>query len=235
MTKASPVRPVAGDEAEVLATLLSRRHSCRGFAAEPVPRDRIERLLTIAQRTPSWCNTQPWQVIIASGPKLDTLRTLYSERVTSGVQGDSDLRFPAAYRGVYLERRRTCGYALYSSVGISKGDRGRTDAQMLENYRFFGAPHLAVITTEKDLGDYGAIDCGGYIATFLLAAEALGIGAVPQAAIATHSSFVRQFFDLPDNRQVVAGISFGWRDDAHPANGFRTERVSIKEAVSWVE
>ncbi|SMH36355.1 nitroreductase [Mesorhizobium australicum] len=234
MAKTSRIEASA-DDAEVLASLLARRHSCRGFSTEPVPRAHIEQLLAIAQRTPSWCNTQPWQVIITSGARLNMLRTLYSERVSNGTQGDTDLGFPTAYRGVYLERRRTCGYALYSSVGIAKGDRERTDAQMLENYRFFGAPHLAVITTERDLGDYGAVDCGGYIATFLLVAEALGIAAVPQAAIATHSSFLREFFDLPDTRQVVAGISFGWRDDAHPANGFRTERASIEEAVSWVE
>ncbi len=55
---------------------------------------------------------------------------------------------------------------------------------MLENYRFFGAPHVAIITSDKALGVYGAVDCGGYVSTLLLAAESLGIAAVPQAAVA---------------------------------------------------
>jgi len=44
---------------------------------------------------------------------------------------------------------------------------------------------------------------------------------------------VRDFFGLSAERWVVCGISFGFADAAHPANGFRTTRAD--DAVSWVD
>ena len=50
---------------------LLARHSCRAFQPQPVPRVTIERILSLAQRTASWCNCQPWQVAITEGAELD--------------------------------------------------------------------------------------------------------------------------------------------------------------------
>ena len=53
--------------ASVLNGLLNDRHSCRAFLPDTVPREVQERLLQMAQRTASWCNSQPWQVHITEG------------------------------------------------------------------------------------------------------------------------------------------------------------------------
>ncbi len=222
-----------GAEAPVLDGLLRSRWCCRGFAATPVPRPTIERLLEMAQRTPSWCNTQPWRVTLTSGEATRQLAQALSAHGATGVPDQPDLPFPAAYRGEYLARRRECGYQLYGAVGIERGDRVRSALQGRENFRFFGAPHFALITTERDLGTYGAIDCGGYVSVFLLAAQSLGLAAIPQAAVAAYSPWLRDYFGLPDHRLVVCGISFGFPDQAHPANGFRTNRAPITEVVDW--
>ena len=222
-----------GAEAPVLDDLLRSRWSCRGFTETPVPRPTIERLLETAQRTPSWCNTQPWRVTLTSGEATRQLARALSAHQKTGAAEQPDLPFPEAYRGDYLARRRECGYQLYDAVGIGRGDRARSAAQGRENFRFFGAPHFALITTERDLGTYGAIDCGGYVSVFLLAAQSLGLAAVPQAAVAAYSPWLRDYFGLTDNRLVVCGISFGYPDRAHPANGFRTSRAPITEAVDW--
>jgi nitroreductase len=55
------------DRIGVLEELLNERYSCRAFLARQVPRETIEHVLKTAQRTASWCNSQPWQVLIASG------------------------------------------------------------------------------------------------------------------------------------------------------------------------
>ena len=224
--------PMPGAEAPALDDLLRSRWSCRGFTATPVPRPTLERLLEMAQRTPSWCNTQPWRVTLTSGAATRQLAEALSEHQL-GAADQPDLPFPAAYRGEYLARRRECGYQLYGAVGIERGDRARSAAQGRENFRFFGAPHFALITTERDLGTYGAIDCGGYVSVFLLAAQSLRLAAVPQAAVAAYSPWLRDYFGLPGSRLVVCGISFGYPDRAHPANGFRTSRAPVSEVVDW--
>ncbi|MCS7476879.1 nitroreductase [Umezawaea endophytica] len=217
---------------EALGRLLDERWTCRQFLPTPVPRHTVERLLALAQRTPSWCNTQPWQVAVTEGAGTERLRT----RLLAHLQdhpGVPDFPFPERYAGVYQDRRRECGKQLYASVGIERHDKQGAVRQMLRNFELFDAPHVAIITTEADLGVYGAIDCGLYLNTFLLAAQSLGLGAAPQAALAGYSGFLRDHFGLPDTRRVVAGVSFGYPDTDHPVNSFRTTRDSPDNAVLW--
>lgn len=219
---------------DVLEDLLASRYSCRGFKPDPVPRATIERILALAQRTASWCNSQPWQLAIASGAAAERFRQGMVEQATSAAP-HPDFAYPAAYRGIYLDRRRACGLQLYKSVGVQKGDRDAADRQRLENFRFFGAPHVAIITTEADLGIYGAVDCGAYVTNFMLAAHSLGVASIAQAALATYPDYIRDFFGLGPERKVVCGLSFGYPDPDHPANGFRTDRAAVDDAVTWFE
>ena len=120
-------------------------------------------------------------------------------------------------------------------MGIPRGDKAGYARQALENYNFFGAPHVAIVHTDEPLGVYGAIDCGAYVSNFLLAAQALGLGTIPQAALARHSGLIRRHFNLPDDRRVVCGISFGYADHAHQVNSYRTSRASVADTVTFVD
>jgi len=223
------------DRIGVLEELLSERYSVRAFLAQPVPRETIDRLLTAAQRTASWCNSQPWQVIIASGEAKERFRKAIYAAAISGAEQGHDFPPPREYLGVYLERRRESGFQLYNTLGIARGDKAAYAKQALENYNFFGAPHVAVIHTDEPLGVYGAIDCGAYVGNFMLAAQALGLGTIPQAALARHSKLIRGHFNLADDRRVVCGISFGYADHAHPVNSYRTSRATVADTVTFVE
>jgi nitroreductase len=93
---------------------------------------------------------------------------------------------------------------------------------------------VLIITTDRDLGAYGAIDCGLYMGSILLAAESLGIGMIPQAALAVYTPFVREYFNIPEDRLIVYGASFGYADDSHPTNGFRSRRADPRVTARWV-
>lgn len=220
-----------------LEHLLTSRRSCRGYLEDQVPRETIEQILTAAQRTASWCNTQPWNVHIVSGEARDALAKAAVESVLStlGQPAPSDFPFPAAYTGVHDVRRKEVGWQLYEAVGVQRGDRDASAVQMLRNFEFFGAPHVAIITTDADLGVYGAIDCGLYVNSFMLAAEALGLGTCAQAAIGQVAPAVREFLDLPDDRKVVCGISFGFADPEHPSAQLTSTRASITDAATFVD
>jgi nitroreductase len=219
---------------DALNRLLTERWSCRSFREEQVPHETIEQMLTIAQRSPSWCNTQPWQVVVTAGNGTERLRTAMSAWARSG-PAEHDFAAPTEYRGVYRERRRDCAYQLYISAGIRWGDREASAEQSLRNFEFFGAPHVAIITSPVEFGVYGALDGGLYIANFLLAAQALGLGAVPQAAIAAHSPQLRAFLGIPDSRGVLAAVSFGYASESEPVNTYRTPRAPLEQSVTWLE
>jgi nitroreductase len=223
------------DRIGVMEELLSERYSCRAFLAEPVPRPVIDRILTAAQRTASWCNSQPWQVVIASGEAKERFRRAIHAAASSRAPADGDFPFPREYLGVYQERRRESGFQLYNTLGIARGDKAAYAKQALENYNLFGAPHVAIIHTDEALGIYGAIDCGAYVGNFLLAAQALGLGTIPQAALAYHSGLIRRHFKLGDSRRVVCGISFGFPDRDNKINSYRTSRAGLADTVDFVE
>ncbi len=219
---------------EAFEQLLAERYSCRGFLPRPVERTVIERILELAQRTPSWCNAQPWQVHIASGVATERLRALLLAQAPSQ-QSEPDYPFPREYRGACLARRRECGFQLYESVGIARGDRAASARQAMENYRLFGAPHALVVTTDEALGVYGVLDCGAWVNNFMLSARSLGVASIAQAALATQPKLLREFFCIGEERRIVCGMSFGYEDPQHPANKFRTSRATKEEAATWIE
>lgn len=54
--------------------VVNKRHSVRQFTDQAVETDLIKEIVTVAQRTPSWVNSQPWQVYCAQGTVLQQIR-----------------------------------------------------------------------------------------------------------------------------------------------------------------
>ncbi|MES0863661.1 nitroreductase [Ruegeria sp. SCPT10] len=215
-----------------LNNLLEQRHSCRAFRPDPVPTEQIEQIVASALRVPSWCNAQPWQLVITRGEETDRFRQALQNEVATG-QPTPDIPFPTSYSGPYQDRRRACGWALYKAVGVERGDREGSAKQMMENYSLFKAPHCAILSTPAELGPYGAMDCGGFVTAFTLAAQALGIASIPQAAVAAYGPFLHRYFDIPEDRLILCALSFGYSDTDHPANSFRTDRAALGDIVDW--
>jgi nitroreductase len=218
-----------------LEQVVRSRYSCRKYLPLPVPRPALEKILDLAQQTPSWCNCQPWQVLLVGGEAMDKFRGELYAYAAQGKAAKPDFPFPLRYEGSYRERRKVCGVQLYEALGIGREDKASAARQSLENFRFFGAPHVALITTDEALGVYGAVDCGLYVSNFMLAAQNLGVASIAQAALASYPDFIRGHFGLPPDRKFVCGISFGYADAEHPINSYRTERSAVSDAVTFVE
>lgn len=220
---------------DTLTGLLHDRYSCRAFLPDPLPEATITAIVDAARHVPSWCNAQPWQVTITRGAGTDRFRAALSEAATSGTPPQPDLPWPSGYPDVYGERRRTCGFQLYDAAGIEKSDRKARAAQMLRNYSFFDAPHVAIVHSPAALGPYGAMDSGGFVAAFTLAATALGVATVPQAAIAAYAPLVRDLCGLGEDRLVLCAIAFGHADPDAAVNRFRTERAAPADIIDWAD
>jgi len=207
-------------------SLLYERYSCRGYLPTPVSREAMYQMFEMAQQTASWCNTQPWQVAVTSGAATRRFSEALLEHAAKNQPGP-DFATPSKYVGVYNTRRKESGIALYNSLGIQRHDTDAREEQALKNLSFFGAPHVAVITTDRNQGIYGAIDCGGYVNSLMLAAQSLGIATIAQASIAMYSDAIREHFRFANDRMVVCAVAFGYEDPDHPANSFRTTRASL--------
>ncbi|WP_461186656.1 nitroreductase [Arthrobacter sp. Z4-13] len=220
------------DVASTLDALLAERWSCRAFLPEQLEPDVVTAILTAAAHTPSWCNTQPWHLDVVSGDALERLRARLSEDAVIE-EPRPDIPFPASYEGVYRDRRRKSGWALYESVGVARGDREASREQARQNFEFFGAPHVVIMSAPVHLGVYAAIDCGLFAQSFMLSAQARGVGTIAQASIAAEAPLLREELAISQDRMILFAIAFGRPDRAHPANGFRTERESLSRMVTF--
>lgn len=209
---------------------IRERRSVRGFLPRPVPRAVIEEVFGLAQHAPSNCNVQPWRVYVASGDALETLRGALVEAVTTG---DSPVMVTPIdeFRGGYRERQVACAVELYSKMGIARDDRvGRLKAS-LRNFEFFDAPHVAYICMAKSFGVGVALDVGMYVQTLMLAMQSRGVGSCAQAALRAYPELVSEHLGIPDDAQILCGLSFGYEDASVPANQTRQPRDPITSNV----
>jgi nitroreductase len=216
-----------------VALALAARFSCRAFRPDPVPQDVVLRIVDAARLAPSWSNTQPWSLVVTRPETTQTLAERLTAKAASEAPPAPDVPFPPGFDGVYLARRREVGFGLYAALGIARENRAGRAAQHLENFRFFGAPHVAVLTMPAGMGPYGALDVGGFLVSFLLAAEAEGVATIAQAALAAYAPTLRETLAIPDDRTVLCGVSFGYADPHHPANRFSATRAPREEVLRF--
>jgi nitroreductase len=63
---------------DILPELAARRARC-AIAADPLPREQVERLLSAAILAPSCSNNQPWRIVAVTGERLPAVREALSE------------------------------------------------------------------------------------------------------------------------------------------------------------
>lgn len=210
------------------------RRSYRGFLPTPVPQDTLTRVLEDAQRAPSNCNTQPWNVHIVSGKKLAALSVLLHEKhQTSDMTPDFTFDMNHFY-GVYGERKNAQGKAYYEALDVARGDiDGRKQASGY-NLSFFNAPHVALLFMPS-FGDNVRVagDIGMYGQTLLLSLAAHGLGGIPQTSLGFYAEPIRQFLNIPQDMKMLFGISFGYPDESAPGNRMKMDRVDISESVTF--
>jgi nitroreductase len=210
----------------------THRSSARGFLPEPLPRAELSRLFAAAQRAPSWCNIQPWRVVVTEPPLTAELGAAMQAAARTGTTAP-EVPWPREFPSPYKERRVACGVALYRAMGVARDDMaGRYDA-FLRNFAFFGAPHVAIVSCDGRLGPYAYVDVGVWLGYVLTAATALGIDTCPLASVGSVPGPLRHYLPISSTDVILFGIALGHGDDA-AANQCRTDREPVTANVAFV-
>lgn len=208
------------------------RRSVRAFRPEPLPRETLERLFAAAQHAPSWCNVQPWRVVVTAPPRTAELAEALVAAARSGLP-QAEVPFPLDYPSPHKEHRVACGKALYQAMGIARDDKqGRYDA-WLRNYELFDAPHAAIVSCDRRLGPYAYVDVGVWLGYLLSAAAALGVDTCPMASVAAYPAPLRRLLPIADTDVILFGIALGRADLGAPANACRTTREPVGANVTF--
>ena len=217
-----------------VSEVLQQRFSVRAFKDTPVPQEVLEEVFTLAQHAPSNCNVQPCRAYVVSGANKDLLKAELVAAVASGKPPNPDFDWDVRYQGEHRERQFGSANALYGAMGIERADKPRRQIAMLRNWQFFDAPHAAFFAMAKYLQLTGAVDLGVYAQTLALLLAERGIACCMQGALGMFPDPARRMFGLPDEVGILFGMSFGYADDAAPANKARTERLALDATVRFL-
>ena len=206
-----------------LTEIWARRRSIRAFRPDPLPKETIDAIFAEAQAAPSWCNVQPWRVVVTEPPLTGILATELQAAARSGLP-HAEVPFALDYPSPYKEHRQACGGALYQAMGIAREDKAKRYDAWLRNYALFDAPHVAVVACDRRLGPYAYVDVGVWLGYVLTAASARGVDTCSMASVAAYPEALRARLPIAETDVILFGVVFGHADEEAPANRARTTR-----------
>lgn len=240
--------PTAHD-GEWVSQFIASRRSTRDFLPTPVPKELIDQLLTDALTAPSWSNTRPFKIAIATDEVRDRISneflsrwSVLSQIMRKGIKNKLRLIYsryglPTSNRSIvkpYVTelrpRAQRVGKELYELFGVKRGDRAARDAQWGKNYSFFGAPVEMFIYIHKSLHIYAASDAGLMMENLMLSAHAHGLGTCAQGAVNIWDDVIRKEFDVPKDYRLLCGLAIGYPSN-DKVNSFQANRIGASEIL----
>ena len=214
---------------------IETRRSCRAFKSTPIPRNTIEGILKAASKSPSYTNTQPWEVAVITGRKVDELSTVLHEMARTDVTANSDLASPKVWPTELDKRAKEHGARRFRALGIERENEQQRKEQRLQNFKFYGAPCVVFLFIDRTLTSWSVFDMGLFAQSLILAAHSFGLGSCLQASIANYPDAVRELLGIPKTKLLVLGISLGYPDLEAPINKYLSTRVSTDEFARWYD
>lgn len=231
--------------------LAARRHSSRRFDGNRVVDDAdLQDILETALLAPSWSNTQPFRVAVATGDVKDKLKAEFTKRYDKSLEVQDQGKLGQAIavmkdkevdpKGEYVLPRGypedlkasafATGKGLYDVLGIGRGDRDGRRAAMRKNFEFFDAPVALFVYAHEGLGVYGPLDVGFFLQTLALAATERGLSTCMQGALAYYPKPVRAVFDIPEHYKLLCGVSLGYESD-EALNSYRPQKLAVDDLL----
>jgi nitroreductase len=214
-----------------LLEAIEERRSTRAYLDRAVDRETLVRLLSLATQAPSAINMQPWEFAVVSGDERQRLSRLLVKRMRErNISCGPGARKPLPE--VFLERQRGLLQCLLPHLpeGTSFNDFINEGS-----CNFYGAPTAIILMVDRAFSSTRLTDVGIVVGYLVLAAHAMGLGTCPIGLIAAFADEIREYLNIPEEKDVVVGIAVGYRDANSPINEARSERALLSDTVRWRE
>jgi len=227
---------MSGSAEQTFEEVVRGRKSIRGYLDKPVPRELIQEVLSLAMRSPTSMNTQPWHFHVITGEPLDKIRKGNTERILAGEPDSREFRRGEPFAGVHRERQIEVAKQLFVEMGIERDDKAARQDWVLRGFRQFDAPVCVIVTYDRELAssDDTAFDCGAATTAMVNAAWSRGLGCVINSQGIMQSPVVREHAGIPDNQVIMKAVAMGWPDPHFPANKVYTNRKDMGETARFV-
>ena len=206
---------------ETLEAIETRRSS-RAFKPDPIPAHVLNKILQAASASPSYTNTQPWEVALVSGKRRDELAEKLLGLARAKAPTSPGLPVPKGWPAGMDERSREHGARRLGTLGLARDDADGREKLRLMNFEFYGAPCALFLFMDGSLGEWSIFDMGLFAQTLILAAHSLGVESCLQASVTGYAPEIKKFLGVAEGKKLVIGISLGYPDDKAVLNTYRS-------------
>jgi nitroreductase len=210
---------------------LNSRFTCRAFKQDPITKDTIFKIMEEATRSPSWANTQPWEIFVAGGDALERIRRNFMESFANDEPISPEIPWVENWPSPLEERIKELGIGRFKHLGISREDEHARNANWRLNFKFFDAPSVVYLCMHESLTEWSIFDLGSLSQSIMLAAQEIGVDSAPAVNLVAYPNFIRKELEIPDELMIVFGIALGYKDEKSPQNTFKSPRRPIEEVV----
>jgi len=218
---------------EIFQTVTTRR-SIRRFKPDPVPESLLREILEAARWSPSWGNTQPWEISVVTGAALDRFRKANRQHLLDGVIPDPDTPMPDAWHEPLKQRYGDVGKQVLTALEIPRGDKEARLRYAGDMFALFSAPSLLLFCVDRGIPrEYAMLDTGAIVQTVCLLAHARGLGSCILASSVRYPALIREIIPIPETKAVIIGVAIGYPDGEAPVNQFTRERANPDEFTLW--
>ena len=219
---------------DVTAAALQRR-SIRKFKPDPVPTETLREILENARWSPSWGNTQSWELFALAGEPLKRFKKANRSSCLDGAATCPEVPMPEVWPRKHKLRYVGVGKQVLSSVGIAREDTAARALYYGEMFDLFGAPCLILTCVDRAcLLEYAMLDAGLLNQTICLLAQERGLGTIMLAAAVRYPQLLREVAPISKEHRIVIGTAIGYPDWDSPVNHFERARAPLDELVTWV-
>jgi len=205
------------------------------FKPEPIAKEVIRQILEDARWSPSWGNTQPWELYVVTGEALERFKKANRDKCLGGEPHISEITMPEVWPEIMKKRYVDVGKSVLTSLSIAREDAAARNHYYGEMFNLFGAPCMILVCLGKSLKiEYAMLDVGLMMQTICLLAHAKGLGTCMLAASVRYPDLLREILPIPEDRVVVIGTAMGYPDWDSPVNNFERKRAGLEEFVTWL-
>ena len=212
---------------------LSSRHSTRAYKPDQVSRETVLKILEDARNTPSWSNSQPWEVFVAAGEALERLRARYMEKFNQNVMPTPEMPIPV-WTDEINQRIAELGASRLQAVGIARDDQDARRKLSMGNFRFFEAPVVIYLCMDRSFGPWSMYDLGAFSQSIMLAAQGHGLNTIPAVMLAGFPEIIRAELKIPEELSIIIGIALGYGDPTNAESRFISSKRPVDDFVRLI-
>jgi len=213
--------------------VVTARHSVRNFSDQAVSETTIRNIVQLAQHAPSWVNSQPWKVYVATAKPLQEIKTAFLKNETDGLKSQPD--FPVMHRDDWssdtqANMKQWRHEIVHHFENFDQAHAKMTDASETLDH----SPVILYLTIPKNSSLWSVFDAGSFAQTIMLAAKDKGLDTIPTYNSVRYPETVRQILNIPTDETLVVGISLGYQKDAL-INTYQSKREPVDNILKFIK